>query len=1018
MPGSPRLLLTLLLVAIGIVAIGPCAPEQPDFITFETGPVRPLALSPDGTRLFAVNAPDNRLEVFRVGDAGIAHMTSIPVGMEPCAVAARSDDEVWVVNHLSDSVSIVDVAAGQVSRTLLVGDEPRDVVLANGRAFISTAHRGQHRTHASIAGVPGAGDPLLTQPRDGNGDPVGRADVWVFDAADPGDGVGGTPLEILSFFADTPRALAVSPDGGTVYVAAFHSGNQTTVISAGLVCDGFQDADPCFADGAMLPGGNPGPAVNHAGEPAPEVSLIVRYDRDSGQWLDELGRDWSGVVRFSLPDKDVFAIDAETLEETAAYPHVGTILFNMVANPVSGKLYVSNTEAFNEVRFEGPGTFVESLTPAEGGKVPGEPSTVQGHLHEARITVIDGGQVQPRHLNKHIDYSVRPSPPGTATHSLATPLDMVVSSDGATLYVAAFGSGKVGVLSTADLESDSFDPTVASAGYVPVTGGGPSGLVLDEARGRLYVHTRFDNGISIVDTAGATETHHVTFPNPEPGHVVAGRPVLYDAALTSSNGEASCSSCHVFGDFDSLAWDLGDPDGDVAENPIRVNLGQALEALLISFGYFLEINGTGETDVFNPMKGPMTTQTLRGMVNSGHMHWRGDRANGFFGVDAPNTNDARLSFRNFIVAFPGLLGLDASPEEPGLQADVDRFTDFMLDVILPPNPVRNLDNSLTANQASARENYFDKNHDGVILNEAFAEAAGLTEPTAFTCDGCHVLDPAQGFFGTDGDSSFEFEDQIFKIPHLRNMYQKVGMFGMAQDFNFFLQGDSSFQGDQVRGFGFLHDGSTDTVFRFFNSIVFDPATFDFPPFGEGQGFDDQLERRNMEEFMMAFDTDLAPIVGQQVTLTASNAADVGPRIDLLLARSQTGFVSKVLSDDPTTECDVVVKGFGRGWVYRGNGSFRTDEGGLIDDAALRSLAATEGPLTYTCAPPGSGERMGVNRDRDGWRDGLDNCPAVANDDQADADGDGVGDACDNCPGIANADQADADADGVGDACGA
>lgn len=35
---------------------------QPSFYVFESGHVRPLALSPDGSRLYAVNTPDNRRE--------------------------------------------------------------------------------------------------------------------------------------------------------------------------------------------------------------------------------------------------------------------------------------------------------------------------------------------------------------------------------------------------------------------------------------------------------------------------------------------------------------------------------------------------------------------------------------------------------------------------------------------------------------------------------------------------------------------------------------------------------------------------------------------------------------------------------------------------------------------------------------------------------------------------------------------------------------------------------------------
>ena len=53
------------------------------------------------------------------------------------------------------------------------------------------------------------------------------------------------------------------------------------------------------------------------------------------------------------------------------------------------------------------------------------------------------------------------------------------------------------------------------------------------------------------------------------------------------------------------------------------------------------------------------------------------------------------------------------------------------------------------------------------------------------------------------------------------------------------------------------------------------------------------------------------------------------------------------------------------------GTFQTDrDGETIADAALRALAGTPGQqLTYTCVPPGSGERVGVDRDGDGVWDG-------------------------------------------------
>ncbi|HEX2688962.1 MAG TPA: hypothetical protein VHN14_20205 [Kofleriaceae bacterium] len=912
------------------------AVTSPSFLEFESGQVRPIAMSPDGTRLFAVDTPNGTLEIFNITTSGLAFAARVPVGLEPVAVAARDNTEVWVVNHLSDSVSVVTLAATpHVTRTLLVGDEPRDIVFAGSSnlAFITTAHRGQQRTDPSIASVPGAGDPQFTTAS------VPRADVWVWNPAALGETFGGTPVKIMSLFTDTPRALAVSPDRNTVYVAGFKTGNQTTTILEGMVCTGFQNTSCTNAAGTTSPGGNPGPASDASGDAAPEVGLIVKFNQASGHWEDELRRNWDGAVRFQLPDTDVFSINANALTQAAAFAHVGTTLFNMVTNPVTGELYVSNTDAHNEVRFEGPGQFAGH--------------TVQGHLAESRITIISGGAVTPVHLNKHLDYTKLAGRPGfdatARAHSLATPLDMAVTRNGSTLYVAAFGSSRVGVFDTAALRQNTFDPRQISANYIPVSGGGPSGLLLDEARGRMYVMTRFDNAVKVIDLASKTEVAAQGLPNPEPAAVVSGRPMLYDATQFSGNGEATCASCHIFGDEDDLAWDLGNPDDVVKDNPIPVNLGDALSIGVgkTLFKFKGEINGTGDPAVFHPMKGPMTTQTLRGLSNSGAMHWRGDRANGFFGE---NATDANLSFNNFIVAFQGLIGSADIPSTAQMQA----FTNFQLQVVEPPNPVRALDNSLNAAQTAGKNFYGgSRPSDGINL---------ITGLTAFSCNGCHELDPAEGEFGTSKRASFEgIIGQIFKIPHLRNMYTKVGMFGNPK-IETFDAPDSGNTGNQIRGFGFTNDGSVDTMFRFFTALVFHPQlTVGFPLINPDQ------TRRNVEQYVLAFDTDLAPIVGQQVTLTSSNGSVVGPRITLFEQRANASFTSKLLGGT-VKECELVAR-VAQGGVIKGylwnpaTSSFVPSGGGTaLSDSALRVLAATAGQeVTFTAVPTGSGARIAATR---------------------------------------------------------
>lgn len=917
---------------------GPTGGGATPTFTFESGPVRPLAMSPDGTRLFAANTANGSLEIFTIDAAGLTPSGSVFVGLDPVAVAARTDGEVWVVNHVSDSVSIVDVASSppRVVRTLLVGDEPRDVVFAGpgrGRAFVTTAHRGQQRVDPSIAAAPGAGDPQLTTAG------VGRADVWVFDASALGTTVGGTPAAIVTLFGDTPRGLAVTPDGATVYVGIFRSGNQTTATDAALACAGFDSAtksSPCTVDGTALPGAPPGPATNHQGLGAPAVGLVLRADA-AGAFRDVLGRDWSAAARFSLPDQDVFALDASTLATKSIYTHVGTTLFNLAVNPASGAVYVSNHEARNDLRFEGPGTYAGTA--------------LTGHLAEARITVLKGASVTPRRLNPHIDYAIRPAKAGVAERSLSTPVELAISGDGKTIYVAAFGSSKVGVIDAAALESGAFDPTVASAKYLPVTGGGPSGVLLDEARGRLYVATRFDDGLSVIDLASRAETAHLKLPDPEPVEVTRGRPLLYDARRSSSNGEASCASCHTFGDADHLGWDLGNPDDDVITTPIPIRLSAAAPK---------SINGGNGVSHLHPMKGPMVTQTLRGMVNHGPMHWRGDRAVGAFGTDTNATPpfSATLSFMNFVVAFDGLLGLATRPTS----LEMAELTTFALTIAMPPNPVRALDGSLTPSQARGKQFFMGcagldsatraavKCVDGRPIGAGHLSDGVAQTGLGFTCEGCHRLDPAQGYFGTDGQLSFEALPQTAKIPQLRNLYDKVGMFGVAAHPGT-NAGDNGAKGPQVRGFGFEHDGSVDTIFRFLQATVFNAAA------GGSIGFDQgDPQRRDVEQYMLAFDSDLPPIVGQQVTLRADGAATVGPRIDLFITRATSAYASKLLGPN-ATECAlvarVVVGGVAKTFRMQPDRSFVDASGGALTDAALRALAATPGQeVTYTCLPYG------------------------------------------------------------------
>jgi hypothetical protein len=257
-----------------------------------------------------------------------------------------------------------------------------------------------------------------------------------------------------------------------------------------------------------------------------------------------------------------------------------------------------------------------------------------------------------------------------------------------------------------------------------------------------------------------------------------------------------------------------------------------------------------------------------------------------------------------------------------------------------------LDNRLNASQEAGRALFFgdDRPVDGGVL----------------TCNDCHFTEPKNGFFGTKGE--FFPEGQNFKVTGLRPVYDKIGSAGRNNG----RLGDARVKGGartnagpQVRGTGLLHDGTMGSAEEF----VALPGGFIL----------NDAEIAQVADFLNAFPTDFAPVVGQQVTLRSDSDADVRARIDLFEQRAAAPFVMP--GDVQTTECDLVAKaaidGRERGFLFEpASRDFRDDQGGRIASADLRALASTPGQeVTFTCTYPGGGERFALDRDLDGRLDG-------------------------------------------------
>ena len=891
--------------AVLLIAIQPAA-GQTGFLNWENPHVTPLDITPDNTRLLAVNTADNRLLVFDITSGSPVQTMAIAVGLDPVAVRARSNSEAWVVNHISDSVSIVDLNSGHVVDTLDTADEPADVVFAGTpeRAFVSCSQANE---------------------------------VWVYDPAD----LTVAPT-VLSIDAEDPRAMAVSPDGSTVYVAVFESGNGTTILGGGSLLGGGYPPnvveDPSGPYGGTNPPPNDGagftPPQNGANPAAPEVGLIVRKD-DNGNWFDDNGGDWTSLVTgadaeesgrpvgWDLPDHDVAMIDASTL--TVSYANrLMNMCMALSVNPATAEITVIGTEALNEIRYEPnlEGRFIL--------------------VNLAIVNAVDVSMIDVVDLNPHLDYTTGTVAQPVRDQSLGDPRGIAWNAAGTLAYVTGMGSNNVIVI----------DGNGARTGMQPTieVGEGPTGIVIDEPRDRVYVMNKFEGSISVIDTTTELEVQRVAFFDPTPAAIKDGREHLYDTHKTSGLGHTSCASCHVDARMDRLAWDLGDPSGDMKSFNQNCNNGL-----------------TSACQDWHPMKGPMTTQTMQDIIGKEPHHWRGDRD----GIE------------EFNGAFESLLGDDTQLTAPEMQ----EFEDFLATIAFPPNPFRNLNNSLPA--ALPLDGHFTTGRfapagqplgtgnalSGLNLYRNLGLDGGLQ------CVSCHTLPTGIGSnyalqginfvptpVGPNGElhhavvSSDGSTNISIKTPHLRNLYDKVGF--------------EATQLSNRSGFGLLHDGSVDSIARFIAEPVF------------SVGSDQDVA--DLVAFMLAFSgsdlptgsvsdptelpgpasLDTHAAVGTQTTLVdeATAPADQLDLINTLIGLADGDAIAMVVKGRQNGET--------RGYAYTGGGNWQSDRSAeTLSTSDLLGAAAPGSELTWTAVVAGTEVRIGIDQDADGFfdRDELDGC---------------------------------------------
>ena len=263
----------------------PAKVGHPSFLSPHASPI-----AVHGERVFVVNTPSDTVDVISTQTGKIS--ARIDVGIDPVSVAVRPDGkELWVANHISDSVSVIDIDAASPTTFQVVAtvqefdlstkatrfDEPVGIAFAsNEKAYVALSSENR---------------------------------IAVVDVAER------KVTKQLKITAQDPRAIKVR--NGRLYVIPFESNNKTQ-LSGGKEIDGelvtFNAHQHSVANNNIL-------SLGH-------VTDIVKHPH--------------------VPDHDLYVYDTKTDQLVRTVDTLGTLLYGLTVDS-RGRVFIAQTDARNAV---------------------------------------------------------------------------------------------------------------------------------------------------------------------------------------------------------------------------------------------------------------------------------------------------------------------------------------------------------------------------------------------------------------------------------------------------------------------------------------------------------------------------------------------------------------------------------------------------------------------------------------------------------------------------------------------